>query len=79
MSNWRIYEPIPRVASYIDGVSMLEDLQVTSFTARHPTPISLGCYSLTVAQSAALRAILERAEQDVLREVEQDPPEVSCG
>ncbi len=79
MTHWRVYESIPRVSSYLDGVASLEDLQVTSCVVRHPAPISLGCYSLTLEQSAQLRAILERAEQDVRAGAVADPPEVSCG
>lgn len=35
--------------------------------------------AMTVEQSAVLRALLERAEQDVLRGAAEDPPEVACG
>lgn len=77
--HWRIYPPISRVSSYLDGVALLEDLQVTALTAKHPAPISLGCYSLTIEQSQQLRALLEQAERDVQRGVTEDPPEVSCG
>lgn len=79
MSHWRIYDPIPRVSSYLDGIASLEYLQVTACTVRHPAPVSLGCYSLSLAQVDILITRLQQAKADVLAGVTADPPEVTCG
>lgn len=79
MSHWRIYPPIPRVSSYLDGIASLEDLQVTACTAPSPAPVSIGCYSLSIAQVDALVVLLLQAKADVQAGVTQDPPEVTCG
>ena len=70
MNHWKTYEPIARLSLCLDGIASLTELQVTACVAgRTPTPISIsveGCtVSLSPAKSAALRAQLERAENDV--------------
>lgn len=78
MSHWKNYSPIPRVSSYLDGIASLEDLQVTACTAPSPAPVSMGCYSLSIAQVNALVVLLLQAKADLQSGAQADPPEVTC-
>lgn len=80
--SWRLYEPLADVslpdlgkadlyvAAKIDGDDLTRPIRLDMLSA----------VDLTLEQSAALRATLERAEADVRSGVvEADPQEVTCG
>lgn len=69
--HWKVYEPIARVSSYLDGIASLADLQVTACVgARSPAPISIAAeactLSFSVAQVDELIDRLQRAKADVV-------------
>jgi hypothetical protein len=92
MNHWKNYDPIPNVVGFDergDGPH-IDPLSVTANCSSSPNwPVCrialhlgrLAIGALSVEQSAQLRAILERAERDVIAGmagvVEADPPEVS--
>ncbi len=91
MSHWKAYEPIDDVMTFgpagegpvFRRVNVTANMHLSrTFSARFVRigMVGIGLLSLTVEQSAALRAQLERAERDVAAGVvDADPPEVTCG
>lgn len=83
--HWRTYEPIPSVVGFDSrGAGPFIDLLTVTanVSAAEPIAVHIGSLAsgvLTVEQSRTLRALLERAEQDVQRGATEDPPEVSDG